>query len=265
MGIYEYHEFGSKNRQGGFNNLNADNKVVRQFENTSGSGVCHVRILDKYLEKIPPGAKEADVFYLTPVHKLTDSSKPWFTKVPVGKNRLNSMMKEMCSQAGLSTEFTNHSLRAYGATSLFQAKVPEKLIQQRTGHKSLKALRQYERTSDCQLLDVSNIASNFCDMNETLLVSVKSTVSISMPLSTVAESSRCTAVVGPHVPTPVSQSLARKQGPSVMLSGCNFSNCTISFSGNPVASCEKENRSSPGEVDTTELLQGISVDELYDD
>ena len=62
------------------------------------------------------------------------------------------MMKEMCSQAGLSTEFTNYSLRAYGATSLFQAKVPEKLIQQRTGHKSPKALRQYERTSDCQLL-----------------------------------------------------------------------------------------------------------------
>ena len=51
MGIYEYHEFGSKNWQGGFNNLNADNKVVRQFENTSGSVVCHVSILDKYLER----------------------------------------------------------------------------------------------------------------------------------------------------------------------------------------------------------------------
>ena len=98
MGIYEYYEFGSKNQQGGFNNLNANNKVVRQFENTSGSGVCHVRILDKYLVKISPGAKEADVFYLTPVRKLTDSSKPWFTKVPVRKNHLNSMMKEMCSQ-----------------------------------------------------------------------------------------------------------------------------------------------------------------------
>lgn len=130
VGVYEYHEFGSKNRQGGFNSLNVENKVVRQFENASGSGVCHVRILDKYLEKIPPDAKEADVFYLTPVCKITDLSKPWFTKVPVGKNRLNSMMKEMCAQAGLSTEFTNHSLRAYGATSLFQAQVPEKLIQQ---------------------------------------------------------------------------------------------------------------------------------------
>ena len=121
--------------------MNIENKVVRQFENTSEGGVCHVKILDKYLEKIPADAKEADVFYVTPVSKFTDLSKPWFTKVPVGKNRLNSMMKEMCSQAGLSTEYTNHSLRAYGATSLFQAKVPEKLIQQRTGHKSLKALR----------------------------------------------------------------------------------------------------------------------------
>ena len=95
------------------------------------------------------------------------------------------MMKEMCSQAGLSTEFTNHSLKAYGATTLLQAKVPEKLIQQRTGHKGLKALSQYERTSDYQLLDVSNIAmiaSNFCDMNETSSVSVKSIVSIFMPL-----------------------------------------------------------------------------------
>ena len=125
VGIYEYHEFGSKTQQGGFNNLIVNNKLVRQFENTSESGVCHVIILDKYLEKIPPGAKEIDVFYLTPMHKLTDSSKPWFTKVPVRKICLNSMMKEMCSQAGLSTEFTNHSLRAYGVTSLFQAKIPE--------------------------------------------------------------------------------------------------------------------------------------------
>ena len=72
MCFYEYHEFGSKNRQGGFNNLNVENKVVRQFENVSGSGICHVRILDKYLEKIPPVAKEADVFYLTRMCKITD-------------------------------------------------------------------------------------------------------------------------------------------------------------------------------------------------
>ena len=114
--------------------------------------------------------------------------------VYLGKNWLNSMLKEMCSQAGLSIEFSNHSLRAYGATSLFQAKVPEKLIQQHIGHKSLKALRQYECTSDGQLLDVSNIVSNCCEINATFTVSVKSTVSISMPLSIVAQPSMYTAM-----------------------------------------------------------------------
>ena len=36
---------------------------------------------------------------------------------------------------------TNHSLRATAASELFCANVPEKLIQERTGHKSLQALR----------------------------------------------------------------------------------------------------------------------------
>ena len=60
---YVYHEFGSKNRQGGFNSLNSDNKSVRQYENTSG-GICHVKILDKYLQKIPDKARSADNFTL---------------------------------------------------------------------------------------------------------------------------------------------------------------------------------------------------------
>ena len=138
----------------------------------------------------------------------------------------------MCSQAGLSTEYTNHSLRAYGATSLFQAKVPEKLIQQRTGHKNLKALRQYERTSDGQLLNVSNIVSNVCGSNVTSSVSVESTVSISTPLSMMAEQSRYTAIARcvPQLPTPVSLSMAnRKLAHSVLLSGCSFNNASSGF------------------------------------
>lgn len=75
-------------------------------------------------------------------------------------NQLNAMLKEMCEEAGLSTNFTNHSLRAYGATTLFQAGVSGKLIQQRTGHKCVKAFCQYERTSESQLADVSNVLSN---------------------------------------------------------------------------------------------------------
>ena len=50
----------------------------------------------------------------------------------------------------------SHSLRATGPTNLYTANVQEKMIQQRTGHRSLKALRTYERTTE-QELAVSKI------------------------------------------------------------------------------------------------------------
>ena len=48
---------------------------------------------------------------------------------------------------------------AYGASTLFQGYVHEKIIQQRTGHKSVNSLQQHERTTEAQLLDVSNVLS----------------------------------------------------------------------------------------------------------
>ena len=65
-----YTEFRSK-RQGGFTNIHLENKVVRQYQNFSGSGPCHVQILDIYFAKLPLQAKERNVFYLTP-NKLAD-------------------------------------------------------------------------------------------------------------------------------------------------------------------------------------------------
>lgn len=42
---------------------------------------------------------------------------------------------------------------------MFRAGTTEKLVQERTGHRSLEVLHQYEHSSDRQLLDVSNIMS----------------------------------------------------------------------------------------------------------
>ena len=109
----------------------------------SGSDPYHVKILDAYFAKLPLQAKERDVFYLTP-NNLADQSKPWYLLVQVGRNRLGSMLKDMCVEVKVSGNFTNHSLRAYGATTLYRANLPEKLIQERTCHRCLKALRPYE-------------------------------------------------------------------------------------------------------------------------
>ena len=60
------------------------------------------------------------------------------------------MLKTMCFEAGVEGNKSNHSLRAYAATELFQAGIPEKVIQDRTGHRSLDGLRKYERISEKQ-------------------------------------------------------------------------------------------------------------------
>ena len=60
------------------------------------------------------------------------------------------MVKEICAEASIDGK-TNHSLRATGATCLFRSNVPKKLIQEVTGHRSIEALRKYQRTSDDQI------------------------------------------------------------------------------------------------------------------
>ena len=65
----------------------------------------------------------------------------------------------MCAEAGIVGCKTNHSLRATGATDMFKAGAPEKLIQERTGHRSIEALRTYERSSEAQHRAVSSLLS----------------------------------------------------------------------------------------------------------
>ena len=98
---------------------------IQLYQDTSAGECCHVYILDTYLAKLPPNVKELDIFYFRPNHCSGDDS------VWLGNK-------------------SNHSLRAYAATELFQAGIPEKVIQDWTGHRSLDGLSKYERISEKQ-------------------------------------------------------------------------------------------------------------------
>ena len=155
---YTYTENCSKNRAGGFNQLNVPNKVVHSYEDLEAGERCHVYILNKYISKIPPSAYDQDIFYLRPVSKMpTTDTAPWYISVPIGKNPLSKMLKTMCEEAGIHGNKTNHSLRAYAATELFSAGIPENVIQDRTGHRSLEGLRKYERISEKQKEEASKV------------------------------------------------------------------------------------------------------------
>ena len=157
---YLYHENCSKNRAGTFKQLHLDSKVVPiHCTCSSDQQRCHVHILDFYLSKLSPAVvAEEGPFYLRPLSAIPEGdSSPWYTRTPVGRNMLASMLKRMCQRGGIEGHKTNHSLRATGATQLFQAEVPEKIIQERTGHRSLAALRTYERTTSEQHEAVSSL------------------------------------------------------------------------------------------------------------
>ena len=233
---YVYTENGSKNRQGGFNSLNEENKIVYQFESTPENNRCHVKILDKYLQVVPQEAIESDTaFYLKPLDKLpTDPSMPWFTNVPIGRNRLDCMMKTMCQEAGTSVTYTNHSLRAYGTTTMFRAGVPQKLVQQCTGHKSLEALHQYERPSERQLLDVPNIMSNGGKAaSSTAVASISIKVVKNDTFSSIGTV------------------------PNIMFTGCTFSGCSVIVPARDVV----QNYSNGEE----NHLQGVTLEQILAD
>ena len=98
---------------------------------------------------------------LGPLDRIpSDPSAPWYTSVPVGRNTLDKKVNVMCRNAGLEGHKTNHSLRATGATEMYRGNVPEKLIQERTGHRSLKCSRVYERLTDDQHRAVSTLLSS---------------------------------------------------------------------------------------------------------
>ena len=69
----------------------------------------------------------------------------------------------------VNTQYINHSLRATSATRMYSKNVPEKLISEKQyiGHRSITALRVYERTSCVQHRALTKAVNN---SEETLLL-----------------------------------------------------------------------------------------------
>ena len=157
-----------------------------------------------------------------------------YQKSPVGINTLNRILPDMlCVQAGLKRK-TSHCLRVTCATRLFQHSVDEKLIRERTGHRS-NALFNYERNSVEQERNVSKIlgppvvGENYDESNVKtedgegedisglgdLECEVSDEVLSQMPIPNVTETT-CSQV----------------KSNQTTLDSCVFKNCTINFVNN---------------------------------
>ena len=140
----EYTELISKNNQHRFKDINSVNKTVKVYAQPN-SDRCIVCLLDYYISNLP---EDPPGFYLRPFERVpVDATQSWYCKSRLGVNTLKKFVPDMSTNAGLSVRYTNHSLLATAVTRMYNTGVPEKVISDISGHKSLKALRAYERTS----------------------------------------------------------------------------------------------------------------------
>ena len=143
-------DLGHKTNKGGLKNRNLTPKQVDIYP-IEGSDRCPVMIIMRYLSLLPT-ARKCTSFYLQTKKRYSDEC--WFLDKPVGINKLQGMVCDICTDAKIPGYFTNHSLRATAATRLYHNDFDEQIIQEITGHRSL-AVREYKRTSNTQKCEAS--------------------------------------------------------------------------------------------------------------
>ncbi len=152
----EYREDISKNHPGGLKGRKIKPKIVVHHSNVEKPERCFVRLYNG----LCPRNRPKHAYYLQPLQKPT--AKCWYSVTPVGHCKLDRTIHRLCEEAGIKGYRTNHSLRATAATRLHQSGCEEQQIMERTGHRSVEAVRSYKRTSNEQQENISDILNNGC-------------------------------------------------------------------------------------------------------
>ena len=134
----KFQENSCKTFHGGVSDLKYIPRTVKHICHKEGvkHEPCLVEIYRLYIGLVEVFAKNGNAFYYK-----ASKAKFGFEKVPVGTNTLNKVLPDLCEAAGVKRK-TAHCLRVTCASSLFNAGVEEKLVRERTGHRS-NALLKY--------------------------------------------------------------------------------------------------------------------------
>ena len=197
----------AKTFHGGLTDLKYEPRVVKHVCHPLNEKheSCLVELFRMYIGLVQSISSEITAFYFKP-----NSKRLAYDKQVVGINKLNGILPSMCKEAGFKAK-SSHCLRETYASALFNAGVEEKLIRDRTGHRS-NALFKNEKVSEMKSTEVSDILAPKC--------SSTSNVSLSNEVSETA------VEVGSSAST------------CEFMSCPYFNNCTISINVNGVAKNE---------------------------
>lgn len=85
---------------------------------------------------------------------VDDDNEIWYYNAPVGEKKLKTFMSDLSLSCKLSQKYTNHSIRATGASILSKNKFNDAQIMSVTGHKSVQSLSVYQRVDTQEKLEM---------------------------------------------------------------------------------------------------------------
>lgn len=92
--------------------------------------------------------------------RSTDMMKPE-SPFYIGINTIGSIVKDMCTEAGITGRKVNHSTRKTGITSLMHDGVQHTVVMQLSCHKNVNSINNYSMASVNQQKEMSSILTNY--------------------------------------------------------------------------------------------------------
>ena len=138
---YAYNQ-ASKNHPG---DLTKDFEGEKRMYETK-SRYCPVKTFQNYIQKLNPNNES----FFQRAARTYEGKDIWFDNVSLGKNKLDGMMKDISKAAGLSTPYTNHSLRATTITLLNRKGFDSRTICTLSGHRCEASIQSYCRDSSAK-------------------------------------------------------------------------------------------------------------------
>ncbi|XP_071135474.1 uncharacterized protein KIAA1958-like [Mytilus edulis] len=140
------------------NHRESDKELVSGvMPESPGSVYCPVASYENYIRRLHPSN---DRLWQKPLDSFSTEADVWYCNMPLGEKKLSTFMSELSKKCKLSIVYTNHSIRATGATVLSQNMYGSAQIMAVTGHKSVQSLTTYLRVDTNEKIKMGKTLSD---------------------------------------------------------------------------------------------------------
>ena len=112
-----------------------------------GDANCPVASFEKYISKLHP---DCNRLWQRTRDSFVECDSCWYCNAPVGEKTLQKFMTGLSKCCELSQTYSNHCIRATGATILSRSSFSPAQIMAVTGHKSVSSLSVYQRVGESE-------------------------------------------------------------------------------------------------------------------